>query len=970
MNSSIFLRLVWKEYRLQRSLWIAMALLIGLLLALVHLFALNETERFSWQLLLGTSLPALYCLGAGSILFAGEREADTYEFQRSLPVGAARVFAAKMTFALLGAAAMFILFGLALLILRPAGAFEPTELSHQYAAGVAKRMPLLAIVLLFWAIFFSLLLRRVLVAAVLGVVVGSVYFDAACGWYSKLWGDFHIAPELIVSTVAIALADLWLGVRWFRQRKERCREPKQSSLDAAVGSFDSVEYAVIQTNGAEIPVGSDRLIIIGRLVWQHWRQSARLILMLVGLTLLPLIMICIGWLVMSEPPTSFWQYKTNGANCHFISSPISFIFDIVPAFLGVSLLGLIAFHADQWKRGYRFLADRGVPPKYVWLSRQLLCWGSVAAALPALLAAALFLAPTVIDSCIQNVGEGEALPVAQLIATTCTVVIGYLILSVAVGQFLSMFFRSGILAGLFSIIFTLILAAWCGLMWLWDVNWLWSMLPIPAALLLATRLRMHDWILERNTFRAWLRPGLALAIPTVVLLVAVPMYRIYQIPYVDPGFSPDEFAREMTPEERATLAQYEEAIQKYNQVTIDSPSDSYDPEAEEAVRKEAIALAISASSGKLFDPDGKFRFKEDFLDLATCMISFGNELEYEGKLNEALERYLAALRIVGQYRDWYDIRMQNIFSSSDANYVENLIYKHLATWASSPKQTPERILAAERDLKKITDDFSMENNIKLTHMRLRRFLEGDVNAIDLGMFVDLVKPALLSLRFSWERKRALRLLHQRTDTLLKLSKEVDSEAELGQRLFQHEMAVILQDSRDLYRIGPYLNCPVDDLISDWLYFGKDETVLHRQKAAVETNRRATRIILALEAWKLQHGSLPKKLDELVGTCFDKLPSDPYTGEPFQYFPDGVKYSFSSDQRSVAGVSNTVEILAGEPFLWVAGPNVTLRQYPGVGQEIDLHRYAILALNDYYRVAWRRPKTENEIWSFGLVFPIP
>ena len=33
----------------------------------------------------------------------------------------------------------------------------------------------------------------------------------------------------------------------------------------------------------------------------------------------------------------------------------------------------------------------------------------------------------------------------------------------------------------------------------WGVNWLWSVLPIPIALLAATRLRTRDWLLERNT---------------------------------------------------------------------------------------------------------------------------------------------------------------------------------------------------------------------------------------------------------------------------------------------------------------------------------------------------------------------------------------------------------------------------------------------------------------------------------------
>ena len=42
----------------------------------------------------------------------------------------------------------------------------------------------------------------------------------------------------------------------------------------------------------------------------------------------------------------------------------------------IPLLGFFAFLADQRRRSFRFLADRGVPPKYVWLSRQLTALGA------------------------------------------------------------------------------------------------------------------------------------------------------------------------------------------------------------------------------------------------------------------------------------------------------------------------------------------------------------------------------------------------------------------------------------------------------------------------------------------------------------------------------------------------------------------------------------------------------------------
>ena len=64
-----------------------------------------------------------------------------------------------------------------------------------------------------------------------------------------------------------------------------------------------------------------------------------------------------------------------------------------------------------------------------------------------------------------------------------------------------------------------------------------------------------------------------------------------------------------------------------------------------------------------------------------------------------------------------------------------------------------------------------------------------------------------------------------------------------------------------------------------------------------TLRRANCVVLALMAWKLEHGQLPDKLDELVGPYLKKLPLDPHsTGLPFKYFPKGISDSDSDNAQ--------------------------------------------------------------------------
>ena len=72
-------------------------------------------------------------------------------------------------------------------------------------------------------------------------------------------------------------------------------------------------------------------------------------------------------------------------------------------------------------------------------------------------------------------------------------------------------------------------------------------------------------------------------------------------------------------------------------------------------------------------------------------------------------------------------------------------------------------------------------------------------------------------------------------------------------------------------------------------------------------------MLALQRWRLQNGELPKSLDELVGEMLDALPVDPFTGEPFRYFPDGVA---GSSSRSY--FAHGTEIAPGTPLIWSPG----------------------------------------------------
>ena len=481
------------------------------------------------------------------------------------------------------------------------------------------------------------------------------------------------------------------------------------------------------------------MTILGRLVWQHWRQTRWLTTAVLGTIIVPLILILLSWLpTMNQLP------------------PPRSVDDAILgqlALIGVSLLGLCAFHADQWRRGYRFLADRGVPPKYVWLSRQLVAFGPPLLLLAGLLLVVLIVVTLLLPSPLYSnyLHWGRSLEIYERVYAfgySLLVVVGYVVLGISVGQLASMVLRSGLLAGLFSVLLTSLLAGWCWLMWWWHVSWLWSVLPIPLALLLATRLRTRDWLLERNTLRAWLPPAIVLTVPLAALLTAVPLYRVYSIPAIDPGFSLAKYDRPMTPEEQATLDLYRQASAHWERLPWPQQKDFEPPTHAEEIawindNRDAIALAMKASRRKYSPLVGERLWLRSVPELANLLIHSAARLEEEGKLDAAFEQYLGAVRISGQLRDWYPMTMQEGYDVNGADRIEIGVYARLPSWAAHPGQTPQRILAAMHRLEQITSEIPMEDGIKR-----RMFASGDFSWAISMPSIGLTFPLRSSCRCS------------------------------------------------------------------------------------------------------------------------------------------------------------------------------------------------------------------------------
>ena len=130
----------------------------------------------------------------------------------------------------------------------------------------------------------------------------------------------------------------------------------------------------------------------------------------------------------------------------------------------------------------------------------------------------------------------------------------------------------------------------------------------------------------------------------------------------------------------------------------------------------------------------------------------------------------------------------------------------------------------------------------------------------------------------------------------------------------------------------------------------------------ETQRRATRIIMAIEGWKVEHqGELPERLSQLRGSYLSDVPLDPYSAGVFYYVREGI-------------ASPGWPTVPRNPFIWSIGERVrinrdndqhdwnTHRQLPGNGGG------EVWILDD--RGGSRHPVDEYDVWFSGQWFDIP
>lgn len=700
-----------------------------------------------------------------------------------------------------------------------------------------------------WGVFFSLLTRRTALATVLASVIGFVSchvltFIFAVSFYSgpgmqdlEIWQD--AVPLRMGYALLILGVDVSLALRW----------------RVTLGSEVSV-----RTNPESVrPVPPLR-----GLLWQERRQA---------------------WKTMAV----FWSVAVALLLFYRVFDPlrddVSFSFAIVVAGILSSLMGSCAFLAEQEGQHFHFFADHGIGARKVWLAKQLV-W------LPAALATAGVFCSL---SFLSLRYEPRDFITSALLGTALLPPIGY-----CCGQFASILLPRGLVAGLMGLVLSFLVLLWQLLMQHLGVSLWWSVLPIPLVLLVATWLRAPDWLLERRGWRAWLRLIALLLVPLIGLPAAVSAYRVFEIPATGPGFSPHEVLRPVTRDEMETATMYRQAIAALKPMRHDDSLQKKEEEITFALQgwehvtpverawleanRSALEITLAAShrpSCVFYEPkdhriDSRLDEAQATRELAWLLLLEARRLESQGELDEALECYLATVRL-GHHVAARGTAIQYMIG----NGIDALVCERMPHWAAHADQTPDRIRNALRRIEELFRSTPpLADAIKLEYLSIRRAMETDFDglAADTGQDADVAGAVLTRHLMPSEYARAFRLLDYRTTETLHFVAEVNASLSSGlpPTPWRPTAQAGYDENTRVDRWARTTVVPLDPRADYW-----GTLPLHQ-----ETRHRSLRLILALKGWQAEHGDLPETLDALVDDYFDRLPLDPRSGKPFEYIPRG------------------------------------------------------------------------------------
>lgn len=907
-----FWRLVWKEYRIQRSLWLALLIatpVLQVLLMLLNWF--NQDFRplamsdglANGLMAMGFVASVVYLLGCCATMFSVEHETGVFDFQRVLPTNPPRVFWAKVGFAFVSSVALTVVLWI---VTRGVFLWDGARGSTWFGTyGLLYMAEVFG-----WSILASLLIRQPLWGVIAAIALQSMTMQIVLpsltsgrnDVFNLLNEDGRFTLSRCVVLALLLVADVMLGRLWF---EDRLRLPSWRFRWKP-------DFVPSYPSDVELPLYSgQRQIGWSRLLWLSWRD---------GRWVITGVLAWYGYNFLTMRVPNDWGLLA------WIS------------FFGCFVFGLFAFAPEQWGGRFRYLTEHGCSPRIMWLCRQIL-W-----------------LPPIALLCLITSWKGQQAnatiqlpPDHRAILVMGATIIPWLCYSA--GQLTAMLFRStamaiGVGMGLCIV----------GGMWgIWMTSWLaptwWTVGSLPAIGLFVTWLKANDWVEERRDRIARWRTALGLGVPIALLLASCATYRVVQIPVVTLPREWDETSQvlaRLTPAEKETLAIYrrvlteiekgDDTLETYGQRRERLKREHTDwtdqqvhaesfagfhrdwlalhaelvPLLREAHRMPPIPLALLET-----EPNAR---TDDWNPERTAMLPWLMMRQAEQSLREdQLDRTWDDILVAFELQRRFDQRAappKDLFSRGMGSVQESYLLQTVVKWGRHKDQTRDRIVTAIRKLEELAT--GREATERVVHLGLLES-EAILNSDERWKKYAEQNPSFARHRddevqllwtvgggLPWEHWRSQRVV--RFQAWMALNRMQQYQIALKWNVSMDDLMVPLtwrvavkrlpagmpEADRDrLLAMNPYDPYSADltmlrmTLLPPNLLWDRLTTVESPFWQRAETFR-VTTLLLALADFHREQGRSPAALDELAPAYFAEIPRDPKSAGPFRYFPNGLR----------------------------------------------------------------------------------
>lgn len=881
-----FSRLVWKEYRAQRALWLTLAgCLVGLQLTLLCIGILDRHAAMT-PMLMGTAaiLTCCFAVASPALLFAGEEDLVTAGWLRQLPVSTGRLFWSKVWASAIGLAAMSAV-GSVIVVMTALITDEKLQISTE----TARNIPFFGCTLFVISLFWSLRCKRVFYVIGLTAVT---FIGLVVLWHRELkflpfWVD--LIPAMIFAVAVLTQPNRWH--KGFRAGGTNVASVTQRIVSAVRPRWIPSWSERLHT-AASTPTQLGRLCSV--LAWRELRHAV------------PFAIGCISFSIIATL-----------LRVYFIRD-ISWT--VILLHLVIVECGLRTFRHDQLQLNGMFWSHRGASPLLVVGIRNLVWVSTLVMTTTAMLLIDLPHHAGYLDTHedLRLIGLLDRIRVPQLFqhyverppasSDDCLLQLHFAITWALGGFFLCQLFSCWIRRPLIALFLGLSGFSVYTVLLMYSIHWdiplvlsVWPVMLICVAGIIKSR---RHWMDRRMSVRIGFR---RLAFITIALLCLWPVqiaWRLLQIPQTTIaapvpqalGYSRENQFSEWGGHWRQLSTALQPAyvgngIYRSND-TLDDDRIRIAMEHADAILKFDIdhELASSPLPPSLRHPWSQYPAQP----VTFAFLQAAAELHQDGKPANALDRLSDAVRIL-RY-------LQREATSWDQWQWSKLYEKHVLQQihliSADDALSGEQLTSAAIRLRDLFEQPVLANHLhtnRLTVYTQLLFRGGYLSELYENERLPRV-PVTNLMDFSYpERWRLLQLMNLASTNPMAYDVNNASRAEFLSDVSRWAATTPMVQLTDL---------PKDPHFSGLHYDGS--SIFDHLLWETVNAERATVLILRLQAWRRDHGSFPESLDTLRPTHEDRQDlvrieseqlTDIQTGLPFSWADDGLHQPYLTNGDS-------------------------------------------------------------------------